>query len=185
MPEETKETGEQESRAISSFGEITVTKDKDSQGINQKLSKLAEGYGLQDMRDVVASVLKLGENTELKEVIGPGGQRAFRPQLNIKVSLGNVNEMSKQLTAGMILCWALFNNDNFQVHWQSRFEQEGIFGPTWEHGHYVFRRGTTPQGTYMEMMNIYSDKLDQVQKWHQLQILKISNLLDKLGKGKK
>ena len=171
-------------RTINDFEEILPIPDPKPNSVGKKLIDLAQGYGLSDMHDVVADVLDLGKHTKLTEVKNSKGEIiGYQPEIGITVTLDNAWEMQRKLTAGMVVCYALLVNDRFRTHWDSRFEEGGLFGATWVNGYYEFDRGKTSPDTFIDVMNAYMNQTKVIQDWQRKQIDGTHNLLNTI-KGK-
>ncbi len=125
------------------------------------LSEIAHGYGLNDMHDVTREVLDMSKLVEF--VPHQGNQELLVPQLNVNVTYENAPDIMRMLSAGTIVSMALMLNPEFKVQWDAMFDQDGIFGATWQMGYYYFRR---PPGVdvlvYADMIEAYWGQLTQV-----------------------
>lgn len=167
-------------RIIDTFEEILPYPGAETK-LGNNLIALAKGYGLNNMRDVVAEWIDFGKNTSLAEIKDSKGEViGYRPEINVEVTFDNSLEIQRKLAASMILSFAVLTNNRFKIHWDSVYEKEGIFGSTWADGYLTISRQNTPPGVYIDLIKICSDKEKEVQDWHLNQIDLVKQGLDTL-----
>jgi len=181
MSDELREDELGQVREIRSFDELMPSDFQTKRGFQDKITGLAKGAGLNDMHDVVTYVLELGKFTQLHEISDDSGGVAFLPQLDIDVDLKNAPEILKMLSASLVICLALATNEHFKVHWDSQYQSEGMFGETWQNGYYHFERGSTSPMVYLDLLEVYTEQMNNVQKWYMAQIDQLPGLIDSLG----